>query len=83
MSVLIDAMDVAQSPICVTPDYLVKTDNLVGTYRTPTAALKDPSNASAYYDVLCGTTWKQAAVALEKDGRALMNIGGFSGQCVY
>ena len=66
----------------MTPGYLVKTDNLVGTQPTPTATLKDPSNASAYYDVLCGTSWKEAAVALEKKGRALMNIGGYSGPCI-
>jgi len=63
----------------VTAGYLVKTDNLVGTEPTPTATLKDPSNAAAYYDVLCGTSWKEAAVALEEKGRALMNIGGYSG----
>jgi hypothetical protein len=64
----------------VTAGYLVKTDNLVGTQRTPTATLKDSSKASAYYDVLCGTSWKEAALALEKEGRALMNIGGYSGK---
>ena len=70
------------SPVCVTAGYLVKTDNLVGTQPTPTATLKDPSGASAYYDVLCGTSWKEAAVALEKKGRALTNIGGYSGSCI-
>ena len=60
----------------------MKTDNLVGTQRTPTATLKDPSNAAGYYDVLCGTSWKEAAVALEKEGRALINIGGYSGPCI-
>ena len=59
----------------------MKTDNLVGTRSTPTVTLKGPSNASAYYDVLCGTSWKGAALALEK-GRALMNIGGYSGPCI-
>ena len=63
----------------MTAGYLVKTDNLVGTQPTPTATLKDPSNATAYYDVLSGTSWKEAAVALEEKGRALMNIGGYSG----
>jgi hypothetical protein len=31
------------------------------------------------YDVLCGTTLKDIVQALEKDGRALMNLGGFTG----
>ena len=66
----------------MTSGYLVNTDNLVGTQRTPTDALKDPANATAYYDVLSGTSWKEAAVALKKDGRALMNIGGYSGKCI-
>jgi hypothetical protein len=72
------------SPVCVTSGYLMKTvtDNLVGTQaHSADDTLKDPSNASAYY-VLCGTSFKEAAVALEKMGRALMNIGGYSGLCI-
>ena len=67
----------------MTTGYLVKTDNLVGTEPTPTATLKDPSNASAYYDVLCGTSCEEAAVMLEKKGRALMNMAGYSGSCIF
>ena len=77
---LVDLVILVPSPICVTAGYLVKTDNLVGTHRTLTATLKDPSKASVYYDILCGTSWKEAAIALEKEGRALMNIGGYSGR---
>ena len=67
----------------MTAGYLVKTNNLVGTEPSSTATLKDPSNASAYYDVLCGTSCKEAAVALEKKGRALMNVGGYPGSCYW
>jgi hypothetical protein len=66
----------------VTPGILVNTDKLAGTQRTPTATLKDPAAASTYYDVLSGTTWKNVALALEKDGRGLLNMGGYAGQFV-
>jgi hypothetical protein len=55
---------------------------LSGTQRTPTASLKDPAAASTYYDVLSGTTWKDVVHALEKDGRGIMNMGGYAGQFI-
>ena len=66
----------------MTPGILVNTDKLAGTQRTPTATLKDPAAASTYYDVLSGTTWKSVALTLEKDGRGLMNMGGYAGQFI-
>jgi len=66
------------SPVCETTGYAIKTDHLVGTTPTPTATLKDPTQ-EGLYDVLCGTSLKQAIEVLEKDGRALMNLGGFTG----
>ena len=67
------------SPVCETTGYLINTDFLTGTSRTPTATLKDPSQGAELYDVLGGTKLKQLIQALEKDGRALMNLGGFTG----
>lgn len=67
------------SPICETDGYLIQTTKLVGTTRTITASLRNPSAAEGYYDVLCGTPMKEVAKALEKEGRALINMGGCSG----
>jgi hypothetical protein len=66
------------SPLCETTGYAIKTNNLVGSSPTPTTSLKDPKT-EGLYDVICGTTFKQVIQVLEKDGRALMNLGGFTG----
>jgi hypothetical protein len=70
------------SPVCETDGYAIRTDKLVGTSLTPTSSLKDPK-AEGLYDVLCGSSLTQVVDALEKDGRALMNLGGFTGLCYY
>jgi hypothetical protein len=67
------------SPVCETTGYAIKTDHLVGVTPTPATTLKDPTQAKGLYDVLCGTSFEQIVKALEKDGRALMNLGGFTG----
>lgn len=69
----------AFSPICETTGYAIRTNNLVGTTPTPTTSLKDPSHAEGLYDVLCGSSYTQVVAALEKDGRALMNLAGYTG----
>jgi hypothetical protein len=66
------------SPICETTGYAIKSDKLVGTSPTPTTALKDP-HSEGLYEVLCGTSHQQAIDALEKEGRAFMNLTGFNG----
>ena len=78
------------SPVCVTQfgtrgGLLVKTDRLFDKKLVPMppATLKDPTT-SVYYDFLSGTTWLQAAKLLEgpkgnKNKKALINIGGYSG----
>ncbi len=66
-------------PICETDGYLIQTTKLTGTARTITSTLRDPSAAAGYYDVLCGTPMKEVARELEKEGRALINMGGCSG----
>jgi FAD/FMN-containing dehydrogenase len=70
----------AFSPICETNGYLIKSDKLTGVSRSPTATLKDPSQAEGLYDILSGTTLQAIIDALEKDGRALMNLGGSKAQ---
>lgn len=67
------------SPICVTDGYLVETTKLTGTTPTDVDILKDPSAGVGYYDVLSGTTLEDVALALEKDGRGLINMGGYEG----
>jgi hypothetical protein len=67
------------SPVCETTGYAIKTDHLVGISPTPAVALKDPAHAEGLYDVLCGTSLQQVVEVLEKDGRALLNLGGFAG----
>jgi hypothetical protein len=62
----------------VTSGYLVKTDKLTGTKPLPKSTLKNPSQ-EGLYEVLGGTKLKDVVQALEKDGRALMNLGGFTG----
>jgi hypothetical protein len=66
------------SPCCETTGYAIKCDKLVGTTRTPTTTFNDPSQ-EGFYDVLCGTSLRQVIETLEKDHRALMNLGGFTG----
>jgi hypothetical protein len=62
----------------VTSGYLVKTDKLTGTKPVAKTTLKNPSQ-EGLYEILGGTKLKDAVLALEKDGRALMNLGGFTG----
>jgi hypothetical protein len=70
----------AFSPICETNGYLIKSDKLAGVSRSPAATLKHPSQAEGLYDILSGTTLQAIIDALEKDGRALMNLGGAKDQ---
>ena len=67
------------SPICETDGYSIQTTKLNGTTRSLTATLRDPYAAAGYYDVICGTPMKEVARELEKEGRALINMGGCSG----
>ena len=71
------------SPVCETTGYAIKTDHLVGTSPTPAATLKDPARAEGLYDVLCGTSLHKVVEVLEKDGRALLNLGGFAGLLAF
>jgi hypothetical protein len=70
----------AFSSICETDGYLIKSDKLTGMSRIHTTTLKHPSLAQGLYDVLGGTTLQEIIDGLEKDGRALVNLGGFKGQ---
>jgi hypothetical protein len=65
------------SSICETTGYAIRTDNLVGTSPTSTTSFKDPSQGEGLYEVLCGTSHKQAIEALEKDGRVVNNLLGY------
>jgi acetylglutamate kinase len=61
------------SPICETTGYSINTDYLTGITRTPS------HEAEGLYDILCGTTLQHLVEALEKDGRAIVNLGGHTG----
>src|SRR5215475_1684526 len=66
-------------PSCVTSGFLIKSINLAGVKPTPTTALRDASLGQGLYDVLGGTTLQDLVEHLEKYGRAVMNLGGFTG----
>ena len=68
------------SPICVTNGFLVKSASLTGISPTSGTTLKDPSQAAGLYEVLSGTELRAITTALEKDGRTVMNLGGFKGR---
>jgi hypothetical protein len=69
----------AFSSVCETTGYAIITDKLKGTTPTPTGSLKKPS-PEGLYEVLCGTILQEVIETIEKDERALMNLGGFTGQ---
>jgi hypothetical protein len=80
---IVSSLSQSTSHICETDGYLVKTDKLSGVSRTPTTAVKSSAKAEGLYDVLGGTKLQAACDALEKDGRALMNLGGYTGGCCH
>ena len=67
------------SSVCETDGFLVKSDKLTGIKPTSPATLKDASQAKGLYEVLSGTQLRVIITEIEKDGRALMNLGGFKG----
>jgi hypothetical protein len=69
------------SSVCETTGYAILTDKLKGTTPTPTGSLKKPS-PEGLYEVLCGTILQEVIETIEKDNRALMNLGGFTGQAL-
>jgi hypothetical protein len=69
------------SSVCETTGYAIITDKLKGTTPTPTGSLKKPS-PEGLYEVLCGTILQEVIEMIENDKRALMNLGGFTGQAL-
>jgi hypothetical protein len=78
-SLLISVRFTSSSSICETNGFLVKSASLTGITPTLGTTLKDPSQAEGLYEILSGTALNVIISALEKDGRAVMNLGGFKG----
>ncbi|RUP47230.1 hypothetical protein BC936DRAFT_145969 [Jimgerdemannia flammicorona] len=74
--------------VCETDGILVKTDLLSQCTQTDLSRLTEHAKADAekngivYFEVLSGTTFADTIKALNKHNRALINLGGFTGQSI-
>ncbi|RUS28349.1 hypothetical protein BC938DRAFT_481985 [Jimgerdemannia flammicorona] len=74
--------------VCETDGILVKTDLLSQCTQTDLSRLTEHAKADAekndivYFEVLSGTTFADIIKVLNKHNRALINLGGFTGQSI-
>jgi FAD/FMN-containing dehydrogenase len=72
----------SHSDVAVTSDFMVDTHGLNRVLDLETAVLKSPAEEATLFKVECGITVRDLNSALDRAGKALINMGGYDGQTI-